>query len=364
VIAATRTNQLTPPKDDELELSLFGPGFGECCVLHLGDGEWFVVDSCLNGETRRSIALDYLEFLGVDVATAVKMVVVTHWHDDHVRGIDQLAEHCVGAEFWCSEALRCEEFLALFELTFTRPDIHITRGVQCIGKVVDLVGDQLNFAMADMRIFQKTIAGRQVQIWSLSPSQLENLHAKKNLTELTKPSSIPQRRVPDKDPNHTAVALAVMVEDDQMLLGADLEELGNPKLGWSAVLSSPRRPADIKATLFKVPHHGSINGHHEETWKELLVKKPISFLTPYNKKKFLPDPDDVKRILARSSEAFITRTSFTKQSKAPLATRRLARMQSLVLSPGHIRARKASADSEWRVELFENASSLKTLNSR
>ena len=33
-----------PPAPDELEVSLFGRGVGECAVVHLGSGEWLVVD--------------------------------------------------------------------------------------------------------------------------------------------------------------------------------------------------------------------------------------------------------------------------------------------------------------------------------
>lgn len=38
----------TPPVADELEVSVFGPGVGESVVVHLGHGDWMVVDSCLN----------------------------------------------------------------------------------------------------------------------------------------------------------------------------------------------------------------------------------------------------------------------------------------------------------------------------
>ena len=41
-----------PPRTDELEVSLFGPGVGECVIVHLGAGEWMVVDSCLDPATR------------------------------------------------------------------------------------------------------------------------------------------------------------------------------------------------------------------------------------------------------------------------------------------------------------------------
>src|SRR5260370_27238866 len=70
-------------KPAELEVSLFGPGVGECVVVHLGLGEWLVVDSCVDPVSRKPVALNYLSELHVDVGKAVKQVVAKHWHDDH-----------------------------------------------------------------------------------------------------------------------------------------------------------------------------------------------------------------------------------------------------------------------------------------
>lgn len=30
------------PDDGEIEVSLFGPGYGEAIAIHLGDGSWFL----------------------------------------------------------------------------------------------------------------------------------------------------------------------------------------------------------------------------------------------------------------------------------------------------------------------------------
>ncbi|PXF57856.1 MAG: hypothetical protein C4B58_08625 [Deltaproteobacteria bacterium] len=49
------------PSPDELEISLFGPGRGECVVAHLGNNDWLVVDSCLDN-TSLSIISFLTEF--------------------------------------------------------------------------------------------------------------------------------------------------------------------------------------------------------------------------------------------------------------------------------------------------------------
>src|SRR4051812_1212421 len=99
-----------PPEPDELEVSLFGPGVGECVVVHIGAGEWLVVDSCIDPSTRKPVALDYLTAMNVDVSRMVKLVVVTHWHDDHMRGVSALFSRAESAKFVCSSVLQVEEF--------------------------------------------------------------------------------------------------------------------------------------------------------------------------------------------------------------------------------------------------------------
>src|SRR5438067_455186 len=47
-VSSSPVPKTEPPDSSELELSVFGPGRGECLVVHLGAGEWMVVDSCLN----------------------------------------------------------------------------------------------------------------------------------------------------------------------------------------------------------------------------------------------------------------------------------------------------------------------------
>ena len=76
-----------PPNADQVEVTLLGPGYGECAVIHLGNGHWALIDSCLDSDTGRPAALSYLEGMGVDPATAVRLVLATHCHDDHVGGM-------------------------------------------------------------------------------------------------------------------------------------------------------------------------------------------------------------------------------------------------------------------------------------
>ena len=91
----------SPPDGNVLEVTVIGPGYGECIILHIGNGNWVIVDSCLNNKSS-PVALDYLRSLALNPGGVVRLVVATHWHDDHIKGIGKLVEVCDNADFCCA----------------------------------------------------------------------------------------------------------------------------------------------------------------------------------------------------------------------------------------------------------------------
>ena len=79
------TTRGVPPKHNVMEVTLVGPGYGECILLHIGNGGWVIVDSCLDAESRPA-ALTYFHDMGLNPSEVVRFIVATHWHDDHIRG--------------------------------------------------------------------------------------------------------------------------------------------------------------------------------------------------------------------------------------------------------------------------------------
>ncbi len=89
------------PDANTAEVTIFGPGYGECIVLHLGCGQWAIIDSCIDKATGQSVARTYLEAIGVPKGD-VRHLVISHWHDDHVQGMLGLVEHYSDAQVWMS----------------------------------------------------------------------------------------------------------------------------------------------------------------------------------------------------------------------------------------------------------------------
>ena len=81
------------PNSDEIEITVFGPGYGECIVIHIGSNKWIIIDSCLDDDGEPA-ALSYLKSLDVQVHKDVVSVMVTHWHDDHIKGLSRIIKTC------------------------------------------------------------------------------------------------------------------------------------------------------------------------------------------------------------------------------------------------------------------------------
>ena len=95
--------------------------------MHVGWGEWIVLDSFLTSR-KEPVALRYFDDLGVDPVRAVRLIVATHWHDDHMKGLGDLVSRCPEADFCCASALRSREFLS-FAAALARMDLP-DRGVR------------------------------------------------------------------------------------------------------------------------------------------------------------------------------------------------------------------------------------------
>lgn len=368
------------PHDDEIEVSVFGPGYGESLLIHVGKGCWIAIDSCIDHASRRPRPLRYLEELGVDPNTAVHIVVASHWHDDHVSGMHELFKAASSAYFVCSSALTAVEFLALADL-YASDSSHTPRGpreLYCCLTEIRARGKSsgrqiLRLAIADRPLWPADIA-INVRLTALSPS---DEMTRRSLEFMAQAFAAIKRgaredRLIESLPNDVAVALRLDVQDRAILLGSDLEEEGNPLVGWSAVLDSAAA-RERRSTTFKVAHHGSRSGHHDGVWRDLLEHDPLSLLTPFRWGRHrIPTPDDRARILTLTKRAFISahpdrlvKPKHRTVRKAEDLINRTARNRRQVPGPvGHIRWRAPIFDpnSEGTLDLFDGAMALADVN--
>lgn len=364
-------DRLQPPTAHEVELSLFGPGVGECVVVHAGDGDWVVVDSCVETTTGRPIALRYLEDLGIDPAGAVRLIVVSHWHDDHIRGLAPVVAAASGAAVACSAALNHKEFFTLVaagERAMTE-----SPGTAEFGRVLDLLAARSPagvrpasigpiWATADRRLWWRSGgAGVAAEAWALSPSSASFTLAQRALAALLPRPGTPKRRLVSPMPNEAAVVVWIEVGPLRLLLGSDLVASSNPLTGWQAIVQSTTRPAGT-AHVFKVPHHGAASADDPAVWSTMLEPSPQAALTPFNRGRFLPTDADVARLRGRTPHGYCTaRRGGWSPPRLDAAVERTlketVRARRMVTGPmGHVRVRAdIHAPHMLRVDLFEGA---------
>lgn len=362
---------LSSPGNDDIEISLFGAGYGEAIAVHLGAGEWLLVDSCLDDESHTPVQISYLQSIGVDVATDVKLILASHWHDDHVRGISQTIESCSSARFCCSQAMNRLEFLELVKL-HEPGSMSSNSGVREFHGILDVLERRgagrstTQWALADRCLYRRPVNGLvpDCEVYCLSPSDTAVSQAFLRWGTMLTESVGPVRRVPAENPNYAAVVLWVRVGTRIVLLASDLENTAQNGTGWAAVLSSTGRPTG-RAAVVKVSHHGSQSGDHPGVWSTLLDPKPVAVLTPFSRGRHqLPTPADIDRLEGQSSRAFITAPPRLRRSRrrSGFVARTLRETTRYVREAnpptGHIRLRAPSAGtshSEWCAECFGKA---------
>ena len=362
-LAGTRglTESCGAPEPDEIEVCLIGPGYGESVLVHIGDQKWVVVDSCRNLDNRPA-SLAYLDHLGVDPEESVCLIVVTHWHDDHIKGMSDLVEACPHADICCAAALCEDEFLVQLNALEGSEDTPRGRNMRELFNVMNQVierGATITRATSNKLIHRQ--AG--CEVWSLSPSDLTFQTFLRRMRILMPQRGQPKHHIPPLEPNDTSVVVLVEVGETAVLLGSDLEHAG-----WVAMLDDKNR-VGRKASAFKIPHHGSEDAQVDRLWSEMLEDGPFTVLAPWrNGGNALPTKQGARRILSFVDKAYITAPPVPDagrpaRRRSRTVTRTIqetgARLYSRVPSSGLVRLRKQmGSSSEWSVEMFGEAREL------
>lgn len=348
------------PSADVAEVTVFGPGFGEAIAVHVGDGNWLLVDSCKSPQSGEPASLEYLDKIGVPRAN-IRAIIASHWHDDHIRGLANIVKGCPNADLHISAAFDKKEASAFLSAYGGRSAAMHTGGAKELFNAVSLVDSPLLVQQRTL-IWDGSVQGRKMRAVAYSPTPAALSQSLAHMVQYIPSPHSPINHAPSElKPNLEAIVISLDLGGDGILLGSDLEDHG--KNGWSAVVSNGWCVGNQKASLYKVSHHGSITGHHEEIWTKLLSTAPASTMTPFiHGSNNLPTVDDRRRIIGLSSDAFIS----SNGSKRPQLDAHLKkRMGALAnkLKPvnsgfGVVRLRKKLGTKDWVPEIFGQAARL------
>lgn len=358
------------PEENEVEITLIGTGggYGECIIVKLGVSSWIVIDSCIHPETKRPLALDYFNEIGVDYENDVIQIICTHWHNDHIQGISELLEACPKAEFCMPRINDVAKFLLFVEIDDKNNSKGGIKSTNEFGKCLAIVSHRESVCTrldSNKVIYKRDDNGCLFEIYSLSPSEFVVGNFDKEISTLIKTVGEEQKSVVIDSPNEKSVAILIKFKDQRIILGADLE-VGNHKLaGWLDILDNSKVLDEVKAQIFKIPHHGSHNGYDIRIFDKLIHENSILKLTPWTKGgNGLPKEDMLVVYKNHSEDLYITSNYLPTRPKPKNRDRDMEKIISgfnktldeIKFTKGIIRSRyNYIDDSGWKTETFHGA---------
>jgi len=312
------------PTTGEITIIGTGGGYGEGCLIHLGMKNWIVVDSCINPYTKSSLPLEYLRKINVDLHNDVKLIVCSHWHDDHIGGISQIVEECDNALFSCAKTTDLNKLMRLLRLDYNKENVSSISSTLEFNKCIESIENKqqiLSSAYQDKLLYQFNFANTCCnKVYSLSPSEQATLDF--DLEILSKFDEIAKtNRGIILSHNLKSVALLLTMGSHEIILGADLEYIhNNDRIGWGAIISKSQAVINSKFSYIKIPHHGSENGFCENLWTKFLCINPEATITPFNRLQ-VPLPTEIMQNLYKSktNKLFITsqNKAFKRKKRDP-----------------------------------------------
>ena len=281
--------------ENELEFAVFGRGYGECILIKYDACEYMVVDSFINPETKNPIVIDYLNSLKVSTK-CIKKIVITHWHRDHIAGIsDIIKQSSDDVKIIINPIVKNDKFFEFISLSKEQKQESTKEFVNVLDYIERSNGQNIFLASNNRPIIGKD----DIEIKTLSPQDCEIWDHIYDLNTRLLNNGVGYD-IPDN--NELSIVLLFKYHGNGILLGSDLENGKDPNTSWNGII---KNYSDIKANIFKIPHHGSFNAHNDDVWKLMVEAFPVSILTTFNKGKKLPTDEDIKRILNLSKKLYI-----------------------------------------------------------
>lgn len=350
--------QTSPPSNDELEVSLFGPGKGECIVVHVPGGTWFVVDSLRLKPSGEPVAVAYLRALGV---SELYGAFITHWHVDHTDGFADLVEafapriQVLGLPpGWGQKELAT--LAAHWGALNMSPSGYNGRVVRDLNALLS------QLSKPSLARVQRVILHARARLeppgaaWSLtalSPSAAEETDLAQTLLPFL-PGYIGPKP-PRFDKNSGSVVLSLCHGKERVLLSSDLDIGRSMHHGWKSIHAY--HSAHLPSSLVKVGHHGSKTAFHEPSWSAIgTLTKPLAAVTPFPARSApLPRQKMISRLKTVARELYLTART-RRKTIAPFDDY-VAISASSLQNVGHVRFR-GGPNEDLRVEVFHPATRL------
>jgi hypothetical protein len=346
------------PDIDELEVSIFGPGRGECVVIHVPSGPWLIVDSfAVRSPTGDvPVAVEYLRRLKVsDVAG----FFITHWHDDHTRGAaDIIRAFPASLKRVGLPSAIGERELASFVADLL-PDKQRFKIVQELVAVISALNELSGIhsvVLGDGVSFQPS-PGCSLEVMSPSLDDLRH-QAVTMASYLPGWTGPPPRRY---DVNSGCAVMRLTCGPFGVMLYSDLDVGDDDKRGLRCIVK--KYGAGLRADIVKIGHHGSETAYYPPALAAGNADQAVGAITPFPARgEALPRRKHVAQYKAALRAVHLTAglgPQTQKVGKVPLRDTPFS--EYVKTSPRHldaigqVRYRIRNSENTVRVELFPSA---------
>ncbi|MCB2190321.1 MAG: hypothetical protein KQI62_02075 [Deltaproteobacteria bacterium] len=294
------------PSDEEVEITIIGPGYGESIILNIPGVGVGIIDSCQSriNDTNYVLPLEYLKYLYPDL-DKISFLLLTHPHKDHYLGLDSILQYYRGnVQRVCWYAghgtvelkkyLARERIAGYDKLEGFIPVLKAMEKAVAEGATGKKLTELTNVVMPT-KVYTKNFGWVDTSILALSPSfdsERKYTEALFNSIAKTGEISVPIR---DSALNRISVVLLIHFGQIKIVLGGDLEVELDEKIGWKRIYTCDEIPS-INANIFKVSHHGSENGFYEPIWEELTkTHNTVGLIAPFDRTiEGLPTVEQIK----------------------------------------------------------------------
>lgn len=357
------------PQKYQAEITLIGTGggYGESIVVHLGNKNWIIIDSCINPVTKAPLVLEYLKELNVDIANDVKLILCTHWHDDHIKGLSEVLEECTNASFALLRINDIKKFCLFLSFEHNKeqviPQSNSTSEIFKVFKIIKKRKIQPRFASCDRILYSLNLDGYcDIEVISLSPSDFSVQNFDNEISQLISEFSSSNKKIIAELPNSKSIVLLLKFGKYCAILGADLEVNIDNRIGWLSILNNSQAIRN-KSSYFKISHHGSQNGYHNRIWKEIISESPVATLTPWNLNTKLPTIEMLQKYCSHTDKLYMTSPVVNnKQKKRSWEETKMIeklgyKLVEVKFSKGIIRSRLFLLDDEstWETTIIDSA---------
>lgn len=300
---------LHAPQKDHIEITVFGPSYGESIVLHIPSIGWGVIDSCRFKTKTKSVnlPLDYLTGVLEPNYPQLAFIILTHPHEDHYKGLDEIINKYPGGVkrvcWYAGDGIReLKQYIC-------RQRVAQNNVLPGFAQVLNAMENSVKKGALARRLGELTPIAEtsQAKLFALSPSAL---NIRMYVEKLFK--SIPEigwrvKPMDDNEHNLLSTSLFLKCGKFQAILGSDLENIDHPSGGWNAIMNNNDCP-EMWAHFVKIAHHGSTNGYNQNAWEtHCKYGQPIAVLTPFMKgNRNLPESDLIEALKNKVSQIYAT----------------------------------------------------------